>query len=405
MIVVLFLRWLFGYFEFNIIGKFPERFLNLAAKNGVNLWDMKGSKGELLAKAKIGDYDILCSFAEKTDTEIDVIREFGFPYLCSKYKHRTGLLVGLIIGSLICVFLSGFVWKIEINASEGICEYEIRNELRSLGLYEGSKMSEIDITDIEMKMKTIDKRISWISINEIGTKYSVELSHEETRKNNNSKSAVSNFIANDDGVISKVSIRKGKSVVSPGEGVHEGQLIASGITEYSDGSNLLSDCEGEIYAVTKCKTVFSIPKENTAIVTEGKPIVKKQLNILGIDLPLTFVRTPDGNNAELLNKYRITLNGSDLPVGYSERVIIPYSEKQIMMSADKAKNCLLKRKKLYEVFVTACSTNKILSSSETFSENDKQYLLIVDYSIEKNICRKSYIELADQKDDISNSGT
>ena len=47
MLIVLFFRWLFGYYEFTIEGKFPERFLNLASRNGINLWNMNGGKNKL----------------------------------------------------------------------------------------------------------------------------------------------------------------------------------------------------------------------------------------------------------------------------------------------------------------------------------------------------------------------
>ena len=39
MFIIRFLRWLFGWAEFEAEGGFPERLLNLAARGGVTLWN------------------------------------------------------------------------------------------------------------------------------------------------------------------------------------------------------------------------------------------------------------------------------------------------------------------------------------------------------------------------------
>ena len=47
MIIVRLLRWIFGYVEFRVEGRFPERFLNLAAGKSINLWKLR-SRGKAL---------------------------------------------------------------------------------------------------------------------------------------------------------------------------------------------------------------------------------------------------------------------------------------------------------------------------------------------------------------------
>ena len=44
MFIVRFLRFVCGYVRFQVAGVFIERFLNLASRNGINLWN--GTKTE-----------------------------------------------------------------------------------------------------------------------------------------------------------------------------------------------------------------------------------------------------------------------------------------------------------------------------------------------------------------------
>ena len=35
------IRWSKGYVDFSASGKFPERFINLTTRNGINVWNLK----------------------------------------------------------------------------------------------------------------------------------------------------------------------------------------------------------------------------------------------------------------------------------------------------------------------------------------------------------------------------
>ena len=52
-----FLRWMAGYVLFIGMGGYPEKFMNLAARANITLWQVKNSKGSFqarVAKASTG---------------------------------------------------------------------------------------------------------------------------------------------------------------------------------------------------------------------------------------------------------------------------------------------------------------------------------------------------------------
>lgn len=53
------LRWSMGYISFELIGNDPEKFINLAVKNKINLWDLKKYENILCGKILASDYKLL----------------------------------------------------------------------------------------------------------------------------------------------------------------------------------------------------------------------------------------------------------------------------------------------------------------------------------------------------------
>lgn len=398
MLIVKFLRWLFGYFDFKIKGRFPERFLNLAMRNGLNLWNMKGDKEELLATAKISDKKTAEFFAGKTESELVIIKEHGLPYLCRIYKSRLGLLVGLIIGVALSCWLSGFIWNIDINVPPELNEYEIRNQLTALGFHEGVWYDTNSIENIKRKLKLNDSRISWVSINVFGTNAVVELSpkigkEKDKDKKEDNKIIVSNLKSTADGTITKINVHNGTAVVQIGEGVRKDQLLVSGIMEYNDGTNVMADSEGTVYAKTSRSVKLSVPKVYNKPVTSDLYVYKRELNFFGISFPVTLCGNPDGKYYKKEYKLRPTLFDNFLPIKITEEKWQEYDTKKLTLSSNQAKKLLNNRLKLYEMFLLYSDDRTIISKKCKFEEKNNIYYLTVNYEVEEDICKKSYIQV------------
>ncbi len=397
MLIVKLLRWLFGYFDFEIKGRFPERFINLAIRNGLNLWNMRGEKEELHATAKIADKKTAILFAQKAESELFVIKEHGLPYLCRVYKNRAGLFAGLVIGVALSCWLSGFIWNIQINVPPELNEYEIRNQLKTLGFYEGVRYDTKEIDNIKRKMKLNDSRISWISINVFGTNAVVELSPKissgKDNDNDDKKITVSNLKSTADGTITKINVHNGTAMVEVGEGVRKGQLLVSGIMEYNDGTNVMADSKGTVYAKTCRSITLSIPEKYDKVTDSDEFVCKKELNIFGINFPITLCGNPIGEYYKNQSKLKPTLFGNDLPITVTEEEWQKYHIDKVTLGKEDGKKILNNRLKLYETFMLYSDKRSIISKKTKFEEKNNTYYLIADYEIEEDICEKFPIQL------------
>ena len=303
--------------------------------------------------------------------------------------------MGLIMGVALSCWLSGFIWNIEVNVPPELNEYEIRNQLRELGFYEGVRYNSDSIDNIKRKMKLNDERISWVSINIFGTNAVVELSPKisvEKDKEINKK-AVSNLKSTADGTITKINVHNGTAVVEIGEGVRKGQLLVSGIMEYNNGTNVMADSEGTVYAKTSRTVTLSVPKEYSKAITSDEYVCKREFSFFGISFPITLCGNPVGEYYKKESKLKPTLFDNALPISITEEKWQRYETKKLTLGSDDAKKLLDNRLKLYEMFLIYSDDRTIISKNSKFQEKNSIYYLTVSYEVEENICEKSYIQV------------
>ena len=396
MIIVCMLRWLFGYVNFSVSGKFPERFLNLAARKGINLWNLTSNKEIFTAKVKIADYNELRHIAVKTKTRIHILKKYGLPFLIYKYKARSGIFVGAILFFVICQYLSGFIWNIDINVPDTINEYEIRNQLAELGFYEGIKNDNIDIHKIERLITLKNPGISWITINIMGTAASVEMSPNlsEQIDKSETENKITNIKAVSDGTITRMEVRNGTSMVKIGDGVRKGQLLVSGIIDYSDGSSSFVDSKAQIYAKTSRSVRIEIPLEFPKTQKNEYIRLKRDVNILGVKIPLTFNPNPDDSYIKNYSKNQISIFNTKIPVYINEERWQKYSTKSDTITEQEAKKIAKNRIELYEVFMLySMNKGQFLNKSYNLANFSDKVTLTANYEIEEDICSKSILQI------------
>lgn len=401
MFIVTILRWLLGYMDFEVEGKFPERFLNLATRKGINLWGLKSNGEGFSARAKISDYNDMNFISKKTQTTIHINKKHGLPILIEKYKHRMGIVVGAVLFFIICKYLSGFIWNIQINVPDTINEYDIRSELEELGLYEGVKNENIDINKIERIITINNPEISWITINIMGTDATVEISPNlsmniDENDNHDNENTASNLKATADGTITRIEVKNGTSMVKVGEGVIKNQLLVSGVIEYSNGSSILVDSNAQIYANVSKNVEIEVPLNLLMAEKSDNSVTKCDINILGVKIPLTVTSNPDNTYIKYTSENRISLFGSKIPVTICSEKWYEYIVSEKKLSEAKAKEIANNRAKLYEAFLLYSSNKgQFMQKNYETKVYDDKIVLSANYIIEEDICTKSIIQVSD----------
>ena len=398
MLIVRLLRWFFGYVEFAAEGRFPERFLNLAARRGLNLWRLDGGAGAIKGCARRSELDELKKTAVKSGNQLNTIKEHGLPCLAAKYKSRCGLLVGAVLFAVFCGYMSGFVWSISFELPDMINEYELRALLCEQGFYEGARIDSLNIDSIINRSSILDDRISWMTINLTGTAAEIKVTPNLAKNvQKNDSSLASNMRSKADGTVTRVKVKNGTAMVKTGDGIKKGQMLVSGVMEYDGGTTVIVDSDAEVYAKTSRSVELSIPKVTEKYERTGHETVKTDISVFGAVIPLSLRDTPQGLFTKQNGQMQLTVLGSVIPVCVRTERWQEYEKTPAAIDRQQAEEILKNRLALYEVFMLSQTADaKILRKHISISESTGRYVISGEYEIEENVCEKAALEVVEE---------
>ncbi len=377
------IRFFKGWVEFKAIGRFPERLLNITSRYGVNLWNAHPKKGAIYASMSVSDYRKIRPIARKARVRTEIEKRHGLPFYVAKYKPRAGLAVGALLGVGLLLFLSNFVWTIQVRGTQNLSETEVKNILSQNGLNIGSFKGSIDVDKLKRGTLLEINELGWLSVNLTGSVASVELKEKTEKPEINLPTNPCNIKARCDGVITKINAQNGISVVKTGSGVAKGDLLVSGTVETKLETTRYLHARADVFADVNSNKELSIPKQfDYYSLTENKSD-RKRLHFFWLDFPLTFSFSLYNDSAYTVSSNSFCLNGVALPFGTSTETAHELTVKNADISPDVAEEIFVNQLLLYEIFEKQDSTVKTRNLNIASKENS--YSCRVEYVFNENI--------------------
>jgi similar to stage IV sporulation protein len=157
--------------------------------------------------------------------DVLVKARYGYPFFLHFLSHRVGLLVGGALFTILTLFLSTFVWNVEVYGLETLQKNEIINTMRESGVAVGQQVTLQQVEQIENALQNTYQQISMISVMKKGTTIFVNLKEERIPavmvQKDNSQPLVAQF----EGVITKLNVVQGTPVVKVGDTVKAGDTL------------------------------------------------------------------------------------------------------------------------------------------------------------------------------------
>ena len=335
-------NFLRGYLEVKVTGPFPERFLNIAARSGVEFWRLERAEdGSLSVRIRTGKFALLQSLAEKALCEIEVAAERGAPFFARRYAGRYVFLAGLCLCFILVAFVSVHVWDIEVIGNSGVSAERILRNLREVGFGIGVRSSQIDPARLEDLMLLRIKELSWLTVNVTGTRATVEVRERVPAPEILDQKTPCNIVARKSGVIEKINVLEGAGQVSAGDTVNAGDLIASGIVDTAAGLRLVR-ADAEVVAKTWYTLEAAIPLEYTLKTPTETEKRKYAVVIGGKRINLYFSSSIFGEDCDkIIERMQLSLlGGIVLPVVLETATVRSYEKATGTFDSEYAENIL-----------------------------------------------------------------
>ena len=234
------------------------------------------------------------------------------------YKKRYGLFCGLAVFIALFICLSQMIWSIDIEGNKRLTEEDVLSLLAECGVREGMWNRRIDSDRTRIQMMNRSRDIAWMSINVSGMVARVELVETSLGEEEEKNDEYCNIVASADGVITDITVERGKPMVAVGDTVKKGELLISGIIEERDGDISLVRAKGVVVARTEKEVAVTKELREQIKVQTGERLKKISVNLFGKTINFSINGGLREENCDIITKKgSFTLfGGFRLPINY-----------------------------------------------------------------------------------------
>ncbi len=310
------LRLLFGYVEISAQGFFLERFLNLCARSGINVWNIrKQGAGRLFLCLSVRSFRKLRPAAVRSKTRVHILSRHGVPFFLHRYRRRYALFIGGVLFLALLWVMSAFIWSVEIVGTEALPPETVVESLSELGFGVGSRTAKFDVRMLRQELLLKRPELSWASINIRGSKAVVEVRERVEAPEILDEGEPCNLIASVDGQIEQILALSGEAKVGVGEAVRKGDLLISGVLDSETAGTRLVTARGQVIARTWRKLTAVCPLQREERAPTGRSYARYSLIFLNFRINLYWGSSiPYEYYDKMSNTQEVSIGGNYLPL-------------------------------------------------------------------------------------------
>lgn len=379
-------NYLSGFVNITVEGFFVERFINNCINNKIFLWSIKRNNATLLtANVSIREFKKIRNIARKTKCKVNINSKKGFPIILHMYRKRKLLLFLLIPIIFIVLITSTYIWNIEINGLENIEKSEVLRELKEEGVDIGKRKNSIDTKTVINNIRLKRDDISWMSIDMKGTNIIINIVEAEEKPEIINENEYCNIVANQKGVITKITADNGTLVAKVGDIVEKGDVLIGGYMEGKyTGIRYLhakGNVEARVWYTKKAESGFA--RE----ITEETGITKNRYSINFNNFQINLYKSlPNFENYDTINetnKIKI-FDNFYLPIQINKITYVEQKKTKVTYGKEELKEILIEE--LEKQFKEENINNlNVINKVVNFYEKEDSIEIEMTYEVQANI--------------------
>ncbi|MCM1135658.1 MAG: sporulation protein YqfD [Clostridium sp.] len=219
------IRYIKGYLAIKVFGFSPERFMNLCSYHDIFLWDVENHGDYYAMKISLKGFYKLRGITRKTGTRVVITKRYGLPFLSTRIWKRRIFMFGLLGSLFFWVWMSRFIWAVEIEGNYYVTTDVFRDFLAESGVEVGMKKERVQIEELEKAIRTQFDIVTWTSAQIEGTKLLIRVKENDVV-----------IDAGEDGEPQEAE--EGLDLVAPKEGEIVSIVTRSGIPKVTAGASV-----------------------------------------------------------------------------------------------------------------------------------------------------------------------
>jgi len=230
-------RFITGSVRIRVGGRLAERFINLAAAQGLTIWGLRRHRGHLDCSLTPRGFLSLRPVARATHCRVRILQKQGLPFLLLRLRRRRLLAAGALLFILALYSLTSFVWAVDIQGSASVPEHAVRLIASEEGLRPGAYKGSLDLAAVKRRLVLELDPVAWAEIELRGTRALVRVVERVTLPPVTASSARGgDIVARKAGRIITLLVLAGEAAAVEGDMVVPGQVLIRGLTQGPTGA-------------------------------------------------------------------------------------------------------------------------------------------------------------------------
>lgn len=263
------IRYLQGYLTIRVQGFSPERFMNLCSNHHLFLWNIVNHGDYYTMNISLKNFYRLKGLTRKTGTRVVITGRYGLPFLSVRMWRRRIFLAGLFGSLAFWIWMSGFIWAVEIEGNYFVTTDMFQDFLDANEVRTGVKKEQIDIETLEEAIREHFSIVTWTSARIDGTRLLIQVKENdlirldaEKEEAEGKEDTGTDLVAQKDGVIVSMVTRSGIPLVKTGTEIKKGDvLVEGGVPIYNDDGTVkrYDYCKADADIMLQC--IYSLNEE------------------------------------------------------------------------------------------------------------------------------------------------
>ena len=402
--MIQFIRWIKGYVSVKVWGFSPERFLNLCSNHHIFLWDIVTHGDYYTMNISLKGFYRLRPIARKTGTRVVITKRCGLPFFSLKAKKRKMFLLGLLGSVLFWIWMSGYIWAIEVEGNYYVSEEVFFDFLGEQGIKPGIQKKHIAIGELERAIRNEYDMVTWTSVRMEGSKLLVYIKENDLTLKKQTKAEVyenegMDLVADADGVVVNIVTRSGIPKVTVGTEVKKGDILVEGGVPIlgDDGTPIRYEfckADADIFLQSVCtqKETLDENYEKKTYTGNNKKRTFLMLGTLKLNFPVWNIKYEKYDKIE--EKKQLTLfENYTLPVYFGRDLWREYVTEEKIYTKEEVK--VLFEEKIQKFIETLEEKGvQIIEKNVTIKKTSGKWQMEVDFLVIKKtgILKKTYLQ-------------
>ncbi len=165
-----------GKIQLRIISKNSEQLLNTIWKREIKVTDViRENLYSMCLMINSENFKEIKKICDETNSEVSVIKMGKLIKFIYNLKVYFTLSIGIGVSIGIIMFLSMFIWRIDIEGDKHMSPYEIRQAIKDLGVHKGMLKFKIDTDKLEEEIVANNKNLLWSKVRVQGSTLQIEV--------------------------------------------------------------------------------------------------------------------------------------------------------------------------------------------------------------------------------------